>query len=280
MRIKIKLGVIQTTRDYDIFTLHDVNRVLSDENGFIPRADLSKSMARDGFWDCAPISCIPNEDGGLTIVDGHNRFVTAKFHGLPISYFVSPVSGSPSPIEFSTSQKSWKQGDIARGFSQAGKEDYAEVVAFSEQTGVALNAAFSLFWGDIASSHNCYPNVKDGTYRIKNREAPWKVAQLYTRIVSITPEAKTLRMVHALSKCLCVKGFDKEILVDRIRKNPRMVVPCRTVEDCIEMLEEIYNRGWKKEKYYLSIEVEKAMQSRNAVLKHKAKANRETLRAA
>lgn len=255
----------QSTKDYKRFVMNQMNRTISDgEAGFVPRKDLLESMKRDGFWKVAPVICTEVEGGKLNIVEGHNRFVTARYLGLPIEFIAYPDEVKVSPLQYSKHQKTWSQSDIAKGYSQEGNADYAEVMEFHAKTGIPLSCAFSMFHGEVSSSGNASPKVKAGTFKIKDREKPWVVAAITGRIGEYVKFSVSQNLVHAISKAVFAEGFDTGRMMERIAKNPELLRKCRTLDEYIEMLDGIYNRNMKTARYYLKAEIDKAMRARSA----------------
>lgn len=255
---------LQNTTDFARFEMHETNRLVSDALGFVPRKDLLTSMKKEGFRASQPISCSALGGGRLKIFDGHNRFATARFLGIPVYFLVYPPALAVSPLDYSKGQKRWSYGDTAKAVAQD-NADYAEVLQFSENTGIPVPSAFSMFHGETASSGNVNKFVCAGTFKIRDRDAPWRVAAI-TRALGRHCSFSTERsLIYAISKVVHAAGLDVNRMVERIDKAPDLIKRCRTTEDSLDMLEAIYNRNMKSERYYLRTEVEKAMKRRCVV---------------
>lgn len=252
---------VQTTKNYAQFEMHETNRVLTDASGFVPRKDLIKSMKKDGFWPAAPILCSTMPKGKLKIFEGHNRFVTAQFLGIPVHYIAYPPHLAKTPKTFSEGIAPWKYADIAKSCAQD-NPDYAEVMQFHESTGISLAASFSLFHGDSAGSGNANSFVKSGTFKIRDRSAPWLVAAIVASLGKYSSHSTSVYLVGAISKAIRAEGFNVGRMLERIDKAPELVKPCRSLTEYLDMLELIYNRNMKGDRYHLRIEVEKAMRLR------------------
>lgn len=261
-----------STKSYHLFVFNDFNRVAVDGEDVNPRKDLVASMRKFGFRKTNPIVCVPVQGGRFKIIDGHNRFVAAQSLNLPVEYIAYPKAHEISSLEYSVGQKAWGMSEIARGYAQQGLPDYAEVVDYADQIGINAKDAFSLFRGELATSNNYNNAIRDGSYVITDRESPWKLATLYLRIKRVTNDVASATLFRALNRCMYAEGFDAETLVSRIEKNPRMLMRCYTIDDCVAMLEEVYNRSRKTAKYYLAVEIEKAM-TRRQNFKDKAARN-------
>ena len=242
--------------------MHEVNRLVNDSDGFGPRKDLLVSMKKEGFRPSQPISCSILPGGKLKIFDGHNRFSTARFLGIPVYYMAYPQALSVSPLEFSKGQKQWSFDDKAKAAAQD-SADYAEVLQFHEMTGIAIAPSFSMFYGEIASSGNVSKFVNAGTFKIRDRETPWKVSSIVARIGNYCDFSTTRGLVFAISKAVHAEGFYVSRILERIDKAPELIKRCRSADEYIDMLELIYNRNMKSERCYLRVEVEKAMKRRS-----------------
>lgn len=262
---KIVLRVVAQTTNYDLFVMHDQNRVLIDGADFKPRKDLIESMKREGFLETGHIVCRLRPDGKLEIIEGHNRFVTAKHLGLPIWYSAHPESCKATPLKHSQTIKPWMVKDFASAHAQE-TADYAEVMSYQRRTGIPHLACFALYAGMIASSSgNVNKPMKAGSYTIKNRELPFAVSRVVETLGKHCDFSASANLVTAISRALFAEGFDVSRMIDRINRKPELIKKCRTVAEYEAMLEAIYNHGVKSERLYLQVEIEKAMRRRDAI---------------
>lgn len=251
--------------NYNLFHLNAINR--ADESlEAKPRPDLLASMKKHGFRKTNPIICI-EQSGGFLVVDGHNRLAAAKALGLPIEYIAYPPEEYVNPLEFSLGQKAWTGRDILEGYAKSGLDAYAEILEFCEWSGISANAAMALHRGNLPSSGNNFIGmIREGRYEITEREFPKRVATLWGKLKELSLHAQRQLMLHSVARILLAKGFDADVLIEKAARYPDLIRKCRTVDETIQMLEDIYNRSRRGEKYYLSVEVEKAMRARNMIL--------------
>lgn len=259
--------LLQHTSDLSIFDMDDTNRVVSGPHGFTPRKDLVLSMKRDGFRPSQPISCSRELGGRLKIFDGHNRFVVARYLGIPVYYMAYPKAHAISPLDYSKGQKVWSLKNKMEAIANTNQE-YAEVLAFSERTGIPARCCFSMFAGQLAGSNNFRGN-SESEFKIKDRISASKVARVFAEVKKHCPKAASINFVIAVGKAIYAEGFNVDRMVERISKNTELVKPCRSAEDYIDLLEFIYNRNLKVDKLYLKMEIEKAMNLRSFVGKVK-----------
>lgn len=261
----IALRTVLQTTDYDMFVMHDQNRVIVSEDGFVPRRDLIKSMKEDGFLETGHIVCLLGRDGMLHIIEGHNRFVTAKHLGLPVWFTAHPADCKATPLKHSHTIRPWASKDFAGAHAQE-NADYAEVESYQKRTGIPSMACFALYAGMLASSSSNLNNaMKTGDFKIRNRELPLAVSRIVDALRKHCDFSTTINLVTAISKAIYAEGFDVARMVDRINRKPELIKPCNKVADYEELLETIYNHGTKSEKLFLRTEIEKAMRKRDAV---------------
>lgn len=198
----------KSSSNYGLFHINPVNRAVVGEHGFEPRPDLLSSMRKHGFRKVNPIVVVPREGGGFLIIDGHNRFVTAQYLGLPIEYIMYAKEDAVSPLEYSLGQKAWSIRDVVNGYAKAGLPDYAEVVEYSEYSGIPIGIAIALHNGHFASTGISYEvgAVKSGAFRVRDRETPRRVASLFLQVRVAVPKAVCVNLLRALDKCLRAEG--------------------------------------------------------------------------
>ncbi len=254
--------VLQKTTNFALFEMHEMNRLTTNEDGFNPRKDLLESMKANGFRSTQPISCVRLPAGKLRIFDGHNRFVTARFLNIPVYYIAYSESHDITPLEYSRGQKTWSMIEKATAIALE-NSDYAEVLEFCKKTKIPAKAAFSMFIGESASSGNALVKVSSGTFAITDRNLPYEVAAITTELQKHCAFSNSPNFVYAICKTIFAKGFSIERMIEKISKHPELLKQCRSMDDYIDLLEFIYNRSVKNEKYYLKVEIEKAMKLRS-----------------
>ena len=262
------LATQRRTTDYSKFEMHITNRVLHDETGFKPRKDLLESMRKDGFWPQAPIICEKAEGGKMRIIDGHNRFATAMSLGIPIDY-IAYDSAVTTPISFSKDQKNWKIDDYVSAYIQQDSDDYVEVNEYCERTGISRSAAFCLFDNNLPTSGNTNTPLKKGTFRIKCRDYPEKVAMLVLALTTYVDWSTTKSCITAIARCVLTDGFDHHQMIQKIHKHHELLKKQPQVDDYMRLFELIYNRQNKSEHFPLVIKSAAAVRARSKMIDKK-----------
>lgn len=256
--------VLKQTNDYSKFRMHDQNRLIMNGEGYKPRPDLLASMKSAGFRKSQPIRVFKDYDGGLRIFDGHNRFVTAKYLGIPVWYLEFAKEDAITPVQDNQQVRQWAIKDRAKAYAHE-IPDYAEIIAFHETTGISIRGAFSLFGGQTATSNNFGREINEGRFRIRNRDYPWTVAEIVFAVAKHVKYAATDGLVSAISKVVLVEKFSVDRMIERINKRPDLLRQCRSWSEYIEMLEEVYNYGVKGERLYLTAETKEVMRKRSPI---------------
>jgi hypothetical protein len=263
-RPRIKEHVLLSTTDYTLFEMHELNRLLgSNDSDYKPRPDLLVSMKANGFRSTQPIRCVYTSTGKLRIFDGHNRFIAAKYLGIPLWYIVFSEDESITPLDDVIGQRVWRTSDSARAYASV-NPDYAEVLLFHEDTGLALNQCFSFFGNNSGDVGNCAGPIKTGGFKIKNRELPYKVWAMAKVIKEHHDFYGSSQLLRALSKITFAEGFDQDRMIQKLSARPEYIKKCRTSSDYITMFDEIYNANSKaSNRFYLAAETDKAMRKRD-----------------
>lgn len=253
--------IVKQTSDYSKFEMHEHNRLLLKGGEFTPRKDLIESMKKNGFRPSQPISVVILTKDKYKIFDGHNRFVTGKYLGIPICYQVFPKEFEVTPLEYSQGQKAWSMQDIVSVLSTT-NEDYSEVMAYAKRTGIPVACCFSVFQGESAGSGNAQVRAKNGVFHINDRVRSAQLEQIVNALKAVCDFATTKNFIVAISKLLFVDCFHVPKIIERIQTHPELIKKCRTADDYIELLDLIYNRNKKGERVNLKEEVKKIMRER------------------
>ena len=236
---------LKSTNNYDAFMVHPHNRDISNTKV------LEQSMRRFGFDPGLPIRCIRDTSGKLQITHGQHRFHVARKLGLPVWYI---ISGYDIPLfDSEVSNHSWSIKDFTTARARAGEAPALEVVKYHEETGMPLSACIALIGGEGAGSGNKRNQLKCGTLKVVKSKHANDVAEVVISCKSMGFKfATTASFVNALSKCLMVKEFDKDLFLLRVKTHPETMEPCRTVDQYIDMIEFVYNRMAKAKKIPLA----------------------------
>lgn len=259
---------IRMTDEYGKFVFHAQNRILVDpvtgKNKV--RKDLVQSMTDHGYRIEEPIKAYLNDNGTMTIIDGHNRLVAAQYLKLPVAYVCFSRNGATewTPVDSSTARK-WTLRERVSAFAHSGNEDYAEVLSFADKTGISLSQSCSMMYGQSAASGNAIKIAKEGKFKIKERDHAQRVAYMVDYCKMYIDWATNEKLVAAFSACLFAEKFSPVQMTEKIGKNYELLQKPPTLDAAMNMLDTIYNRNVNyRNRYELAVEVKNIMRIRQS----------------
>lgn len=250
---------IHRTTDYSKFRISKENRNIDTTKPSVKR--LRKSMQIYGWLIAFPMMCRENGDG-LVIVDGQHRFTVARELGIPVRYAIDETDVDVSWVN--QAQESWKPVDYLNRWVKAGKKDYMEVAELREYY---PNVPLGMCAGLLAGTYS-FGNVRDrfesGEYKVKTKGLAYRIANAYEKIIAINKEARSSNFLKALYACYYVDDFDPDRLIDSCQKRPHMIQGFSKLNDCLELIEEIYNYSLKSGRIPIKFQAQEAMRKRSA----------------
>jgi hypothetical protein len=231
------MTTIHETRDYSKFVTNEFNRDIKKTK------QLEESMKAHG-WISAYPAHIQRENGKLKVKAGHTRIYVAKKLGIPVKYVVPGDTATIHELEHSTNP--WKPADFVVSHARIGNKNYLELIEYCSRTGISMSMAASMFIGHAAGSGSANKRLKDGSFVVKDRKHPEAVASICAYLQKFGIEYATNKhMVVAVSKLLFVEEFKVETLMKKIKAHHHVITRPRSVDQAMEMLEEVYNRASK-----------------------------------
>lgn len=252
----MKTNTLQSSADYGMFIVHPHNRDISNTKV------LTQSMKRFGFDPGLPIRCVSAGHGKLLITHGHHRFQVAASLGLPIWYIISDME---LPLfDSEVSNHAWSIKDFTTARARANEPAAIEVMKYHKRTGIPLNACISILGGENSDSGNKKNQLKSGTLKIVKTKYSEDIAEIVIACKEMGFKfACTAMFVGALSRCLYVDQFDKDLFLRRVKTHPETMEPCRTLDQYLDMIEFVYNRMAKAKKIPLAFLAKEASQKRH-----------------
>jgi len=257
----MKTKPIYYTEDYSIFDLIKVNREVDPNRR--EAKNLFKSMKEHGFSPDYPILVEDTGSGSYDVIDGQHRLYFSQLLGIGLFYKEREVKIDISVIN--ESQSGWRLDDHIMRWYKDGKKDYAEVIDFSRENGIRLPTSAGLLAG-TASPGNYRNAITSGTYKVKTRKLANSVALCLKTVKETGRVTNYGSVIQALFAFHFVDYFDPEELIDKIKKNPGMLVNYGDRDGFMEMLEEVYNHR-RRAKVPLAFDARQAMDNRKAVKK-------------
>jgi len=247
---------IHESTDYDKFELLSFNR------NVVKTKALAASMSKYGFLSPYPIHVVKNGKGKLKIKAGHHRFLVARSLSIPIKYVVSEDDASIYDLEQATCR--WSLSDYLVSFTRSGNANYMEIQAYCEETGIGIGMATAMLGGHTASTNNFREPFKNGDFKVRKSSphaSDVKDIVLYMKKCGIKIY-NTAMLVQGISKIMWVDKLNVTQLKVKIKKFPSMFNRTATLDQCLDMLEQIYNYK-SQEKIPLKFLADEAAKSRN-----------------
>jgi len=255
------MAAIQTTTNYDRFTLHKLNRPINERHV----RGLMKSMEKWGWIDAYPLHVVRGKRGGLEIKGGHHRYMAACRLGISLKFVI--CSDEATITELEEVNNGWTLRNYLDSFCGQRKKHYTELNEYIETTGVRISMAVALHHSSTSSTGCEMDKFKSGTFKIKDRELPERVALVVMAIEEEHGRRMSTRssIVGAIARMCITKEFDVEHMIEQVRKYPATIKAVPDVEGNAKMLEKSYNhrarQGTRLPIAYISSEVAIARRS-------------------
>jgi len=229
-----KVGEIYETKDYSIFKFRDDNRVINDNHV----RKLATNMKNDGWLATSVVTINGNGD----LIDGQHRVKGAIVAGVPVRYKVVRGAGSEEMTKMNTLQKNWSPFDHLHKFVVKGNQSYVIFDKFVKDYPMFKYTEVAMFLSNSMSTVQRHI-FESGNYNVKNekRGREWADYVLQLRPYFEKYYNKSI-FVRALIKILSnKKDFVFEEFLHKVKLRPTKLVPCGTVEQYVELIEDIYN---------------------------------------
>ncbi len=246
---------IQATTNYKQFVRSEDNRPTDPKK----HKKLLESMKLYGFLECYPIVVYRDKNDKLIVKDGQHRLLFAEELKLPVYWVEEKVDFDVAVVN--STARVWVLKDYAEKYANAGIEAYAEGLDFAALHNLPIGTAFSLLAGTTGFG-NCQEVFVSGDFQVKDR--PWAdaVANIYSGLVTMSPDIKNARFIEACMAVCRVKEFDHRRLLLSAKRCRDKLVPYSTREAYLDMVEEVYNFG-RSQHFGLKAAAINAMRERN-----------------
>ena len=229
-----RVGEIFETKDYSIFKFREDNRLVNQNH----IKKLSNRMKEKGWLPTSRVVI----NGNGEVIDGQHRIKAAMSVGVPIRYQVQRGAGSDEMCEMNTLQKNWSPFDHLHRFVVKGNPNYITFDNFVKEYPMFRYSEISMLLSNSLTSVK-RDSFESGDYVVKNE----KKAHLWAEhLLELKPYFEKYYnksiFVRAIVKILSnKKDFKFEEFLHKVKLRPTKLVPCGTVEQYVQMIEEIYN---------------------------------------
>lgn len=229
----IENDVVYTTTDYWSFKPIEGNRNVNK----LHLERLKKSMQKNYLHTVIVV----NEKS--EIIDGQHRFMAIEALGLPLKYVVCPGYGLDEVHILNQNNRVWNLADFVDGFSELGNKEYTKLKELTEKYGFSYTYSILICTGykHIKNSDYVKEVFQVGDFKINNLELVISRFELFKAIGEYYPKYKKGVFVQAIIKLLHNPKFDSYHFLNKLKLQPRSLVDCVTVDQYIDVIEDIYN---------------------------------------
>jgi len=261
-----------TTKNYDLFEEHQVNRTITVQEGTAVYHKLEAMILRDGWWETEPMIVYPkNGNGKHTIVKGHTRFGIAKKHGIPVRFQIDDLKIPIHDRENGGGRQTWTLEDWVHSRARENKNpNYQVLVEYQNKTRIPMSTCIYLFHlggssGSGGKGRESNLDVKDGSFEIPKPDHAEAVGNLimYCTQLDISYSTKS-PFVRAISQIVRTKVVEIDELTKRIRRNIGIMKRKYFAPNYLGILTEVYN-------YRSSPKIDLSTEVRNALDAEKSK---------
>ena len=186
------------------------------------------------------------------IIDGQNRFLASKKLHKPVRYIMVKGYGIEQVRMYNMEARNWKKRDFIKSYADEGKEEYVKMKEFQKRypdfpASICENLLRMSLTGDSNENHgSTFRAVQRGIFIVKDFEASCKLADMVMAYKPFCenqkfPTYKRKEFVAAIIKLSRCEDFDNDLVIRKIKLNPRAFTPCVSANDYIRMIEDIVN---------------------------------------
>jgi len=231
------MAQIQKTTDYGKFITTAGNRLIMKTH----LANLTKSIRSRNLLHLNPI--IVNEK--LEVIDGQHRLLAAESLEVGI-YFVQEEGLTLNDVVLlNTTAKQWRLDDYLTSYIARGYKEYIKVKKFANRWGISTSNALAILSSDEDGRiHAPYSVFKEGKFEIADEKLAEEFIKRLKEISAFTVEYawKDREFMRALFYLYYREGIDHDVLVDKIKRWPKLISRRQSTREYSRQLEDIYNQ--------------------------------------
>jgi hypothetical protein len=228
-----KVGEIFETKDYSMFKFREDNRLVNTNHV----KKLAGRMRERGWLSSSVVTL----NGSGEVIDGQHRVKAAMSVGAPIRYKVTRGAGSDEMTDMNTLQKNWSPFDHLHKFVTKGNSNYITFDKFVRDYPMFKYTEVAMFLNNNMSTIQRHV-FESGLYVVKNERKGREWANYILELKPYFEKYYTKSIfVRGFIKCLLKKDFVFSEFLHKVKLRPNNLVACGTVDQYVEMIENIYN---------------------------------------
>ena len=236
---------IQATTNYSIFSFLKRNR-------FINRGSVNKlkeAISAKGYRVYLPI--LVNKD--MEIIDGQHRFTACREMGLPIYYqVVDETDDVKTILDLNTLSHTWQNKDYVHCYAEGMNQNYVRLENLSKEIGLSPSVCLAIAQkGKVSGSQNLKIKAGEIKFSLDNSLSVRNFCARLDKIAMATRLKKSTRFIMALVTLSKSENFNWNNMISKAEKYPTRAYPCRTEDEFLFMLKDLYNYNIRKQEQKL-----------------------------
>lgn len=226
---------IFTSNQYDKFILSELNRIPGHYH------KVRDSIKENDYTKYQPILV----NSKMEIVDGQNRFLACKELGLPVHFIVSDEIKIFAAADINRASKNWTAMDYAIHYAKRGREPYIKLLDLCAKYNQKLSIV-QCFGKMTGSNRSHTENVKSGQFQFREDV---DIEDFLSHMQDFEPYysfAKKGKFVKAVLKLYLTKGYDQELMRNKLRMASGIVHEQPRVDMMTEEILKLYNYKARK----------------------------------
>jgi hypothetical protein len=231
---KVKsVNQIYKTKDYNLFNFRPDNRPVIQSHV----KELMDSMIKHGWEQGSYV--VVNEK--MEVIDGQHRLMSGMELGLPIIFTIEKGSNFDTIQTLNTKQKNWTKYNHIEGFVKKGNQNYIILNEYMKKFPEFKLTEMLMFLGNTQT--NISKDVfEEGGFEVRSTS----IADMWiNNLISLKgyfPKYYNKSIfVRSVLRVMKKKDFVFSEFLHKVKLRPNNLVACGTVDQYVEMIENIYN---------------------------------------
>lgn len=223
---------IKRTNDYSKFNLHSQNRAIIPSHV----RKLKQSILEHGWLTGSYI--VIDKKGN--VIDGQHRLVAAMEINHPVDYVIEQKATVDSIRLLNTNAKNWSIIDHLKYHVKKGNQDYILLDRFMKNF-PHLRPTECMMLVKNSNSSAERGTFESGQFKVSDMKVAYKWGHDIMKLQYLFEGYNKSIFVRAMIKVLQKPQFDFDEFLHKVNLRKSMIHMCGTVDQYVEMIEQIYN---------------------------------------